>query len=103
MSIKTNVLTTCEYEKCAQGVTNELTTWHLSIMANQLTHLFVLVCHGLVVIHMMMSSLNIDRAVFPTNMYCATANNFADMQSFEEALVWGAVTFVKYVDKYVNN
>ena len=46
MSIKTNVLTTCEYEKCAQGVTNELTTWHLSIMANQLTHLFALVCLG---------------------------------------------------------
>ena len=46
MSIKTNVLTTCEYEKCAQGVTNELTTWHLPIMANQLTHLFVLVFHG---------------------------------------------------------
>ena len=46
MSIKANVLTTCEYEKCAQGVTNELTTWHLPIMANQLTRLFVLVCHG---------------------------------------------------------
>ena len=54
------VLTTCEYEKCAQGLTNEPTTWHLSIMANQLTHLFVLVCHGLVVIHMMMSSLYIE-------------------------------------------
>ena len=40
------VLTTCENEKCAQGVTNELITWHLPIMANQLTHLFVLVCHG---------------------------------------------------------
>ena len=52
---------------------------------------------------MMMSSLYIDRAVFPTHMYCATASNFADMQSFEEAMVWGAVTFVKYVDKYVNN
>ena len=50
---------------------------------------------------MMMSSLYIDRAVFP--MYCATANNFADMQSFEDAMAWGAVTFVKYVDKYVNN
>ena len=52
---------------------------------------------------MMMSSLYIDRAVFPAHMYCATANNFADMQSFEEGMVWGAVTFVKYVDKYVNN
>ena len=50
---------------------------------------------------MMMSSLYIGRAVFPTLMYCATANNFADMQSFEEA--GGAVTFVKYADKYVNN
>ena len=72
-------------------------------MANQLTRLFVLVCHGLVVIHMMMSSLYIDRAVFPTHMYCTTANNFADKQSFEDAMAWGAVTFVKYVDKYVNN
>ena len=36
-------------------------------------------------------------------MYCTTANNFADMQSFEETMVWGAVTFVKYVDKYVKN
>ena len=52
---------------------------------------------------MMMSSVYIDRAVFPTHMYCATANSFADMQSFEEAMVWGAVTFDKYVDKYVNN
>ena len=34
-------------------------------MANQLTRLFVLVRHGLVVIHMMMSSLYIDQAVFP--------------------------------------
>ena len=57
----------------------------------------------MVVIQMMMSYLYIDRAVFPTHMYCATANNFADMQSFEEAMAWGAVTFVKYVDKYVNN
>ena len=101
MSIKTNVLTTCEYEKCAQGVTNELTTWHLPIMANQLTHLFV--WSVMVVIQMMMSSLYIDRAVFPTHLYCATANKLADMQSFEEAIAWGAVTFVKYVDKYVNN
>ena len=52
---------------------------------------------------MMMSSLYIDRVVFPTHMYCATANNFAEMQSFEEAMVWGAVIFVKYVDKYINN
>ena len=36
-------------------------------------------------------------------MYCTTAKNIADMQSFEEAMVWGAVTFVKYVDNYVNN
>ena len=79
------------------------TTWHLPIMANQLTRLFVLVCHGLLVIHIIMSSLYIDRAVFPTHMYCTTANNFADMQSFEDAMVWGAVTFVKYVDKYVKN
>ena len=57
----------------------------------------------MVVIQMMMSSLYIDRAVFPIHMYYATANNFADMQSFEEAMEWGAVTFVKYVDKYVNN
>ena len=48
---------------------------------------------------MMMSSLYIDRVVFPTHMYCATANNFADMQLFEEAMVWGAVAFDKYVDK----
>ena len=52
---------------------------------------------------MMMSSLYIDQAVFPTHMYGTTANNFADMQSFEEAMAWRAVTFVKYVDKYVNN
>ena len=42
----TNVLTTCEYENCAQGVTNELTTWNLPIKANQLTHLFVLARNG---------------------------------------------------------
>ena len=36
-------------------------------------------------------------------MYCTTANNFADLQSLEEAMAWGAVTFVKYVDKYVQN
>ena len=57
----------------------------------------------MVVIQMMMSSLYIDRVVFPTHMYCATANNFAIMQSLEEVMVWGAVTFVEYVDKYVNN
>ena len=101
MSIKTNVLTTCEYEKCAQGVTNELTTWHLPIMANQLTHLFVLVCHGG---YTNDDTISIYRSSsIPHHMYCTTANNFADMQSFEEAMVWGAVTFVKYVDKYVNN
>ena len=41
--------------------------------------------------------------VFPTHMYCTTAKNIADMQSFEEAMAWGAVTFVKYWDKYVPN
>ena len=101
MSIKTNVLTACEYEKCAQGLTNELD--HYLAQANLLTRLFVLVRLGLVVIHMTMSSLYIDRAVFPTHMYCTTANNFADMQSFDEAMAWVGVTFVKYVDKYVNN
>ena len=109
MSIKTNVLTTCEYEKCAQGMTNELTTWHLTIMANLLTGLFVLVCHGgytyddVIFIYRLSSIPHPDWAVFPTHMYCTTANNFADMQSFEEAMAWGAVTFVQYVDKYVNN
>ena len=39
--------------------------------------------------------------VFPTHMYCTTAKNIADMQSFEEAMAWGTVTFVKYGDKYV--
>ena len=99
MSIKTNVLTTCEYEKCAQGMTNELTTWHL---ANQLTHLFVLTLSwsGGYTYDDVISKY---RWVFPTHMCCATANNFADMQSFEEAMAWGPVTFVKYVDKYVNN
>ena len=45
----------------------------------------------LVVIQMMMSSLYIGRVVFPTHMYCTSANNFADMQSFEEAMAWGAL------------
>ena len=36
--------------------------------------------------------------VFPTHMYCTTAKNIADMQSFEEAMAWGAVMFVKYGD-----
>ena len=82
-----------EYEKCAQGLTNELTIWHLLIMANQLTHLFVLVSWsgGYTYDYV----ISIYRVVFPTHMYCTTANNFADMQSFEEAMVWGAVTFVK--------
>ena len=52
---------------------------------------------------MMMSSLYIDQAIFPTHMYCTAANNSAEVQSFEEAMAWGAVTLVKYVDKYVNN
>ena len=39
--------------------------------------------------------ISICRGVFPTHMYCS------DMQSFEEAMAWGAITFVKYVDKYV--
>ena len=89
MSIKTNLLTTCEYEKCAQGVTNELTTWHL---ANQLTHLFVLTLSwsgG----YTYDDVISIYRQVFPTHMYCTTAKNVA----------WGAVTFVKYVNKYFNN
>ena len=42
--------------------------------------------------------ISIYRAVFPPHMYCTTANNFADMQSFEETMAWGAVTFVKYVN-----
>ena len=36
-------------------------------------------------------------------MYCTTAKNIADKQSYEEAMAWGAVTFVKYGDKYVSN
>ena len=95
MSIKTNVLTTFEYEKCAQGVTNELTTWHL---ANQLTHPFVLTLSwsgG----YTYDDVISIYRRVFPTHMYCTTAKNIADMQSFEEAMAWGAVTFVKYFFK----
>ena len=99
MSIKTNVLTTCEYEKCAQGVTNKLTTWQL---ANQLTHLFLLTLSwsgG----YTYDDVISIYRREFPTHMYCTTAKNIADMQSFEEAMAWGAVTFVKYVVKYFNN
>ena len=101
MPIKKNVLTACEYEKCAQGLTNELTIWHLPIMTNQLTHLFVLVCHGLVVIHTMMSSLYIEWYSPPTCIaqqliILLTCNHLRRPW-------WGAVTFVKYVDKYVKN
>ena len=93
------MLTTCEYEKCAQGVTNKLTTWQL---ANQLTHLFLLTLSwsgG----YTYDDVISIYRREFPTHMYCTTAKNIADMQSFEEAMAWGAVTFVKYVVKYFNN
>ena len=97
MSIKTNVLTTCEYEKCAQGVTNEPGTWQ-----NQLAHLFVLTLSWFGG-YTDDDVISIYRRVFPTHMYCTTAKNIADMQSFEEAMAWGVVTFVKYVDKYFNN
>ena len=88
MSIKTNVLTTCEYEICAQGVTNELTTGHLANQLTYPTYLFVLTLSwsgG----YTYDDVISIYKRVFPTHM--------GDMQSFEEAMAWGAVTFVKYV------
>ena len=52
---------------------------------------------------MMMSSLYIEIWYSPPTCIAQHAKNIADMQSFEEAMAWGAVTFVKYVDKYVTN
>ena len=90
------VLTTCEYEKYA----------HYLAPVNHGKSAHPPVCFGLSWSggYTYDDVISIYRdMVFPTHMYCTTAKNIADMQSFEEAMAWGAVTFVKYGDKYVPN